>query len=223
MTQTAEQLNPESLVARIVAELQANPVAQQMLLRALLTNEFLGMPAGLDAVRADVAEITRKLTTVESKVTNLERDVSTLKGDSLEFKIPRSIRPYLSQKLALRRPHIMQSATALEPDREMQEAVYHAVDSDVITIDQEERIASTDLIMRAQRQRDLATVWIAVEASNTINSYDVERARESADALLAVHEEDRSIAAVMGYAIRDEDRRLANARGVEVFILEENR
>ena len=105
----------------------------------------------------------------------------------------------------------------------MQEAVYHAVDSDVITIDQEERIASTDLIMRAQRQRDLATVWIAVEASNTINSYDVERARESADALLAVHEEDRSIAAVMGYAIRDEDRRLANARGVEVFILEENR
>ena len=112
MTQTAEQLNPESLVARIVAELQANPVAQQMLLRALLTNEFLGMPAGLDAVRADVAEITRRLTTVESKVTNLERDVSTLKGDSLEFKLPRSIRPYLSQKLALRRPHIMQSATA---------------------------------------------------------------------------------------------------------------
>ena len=44
-------------MARIIAELEANPVAQQMLLRAMLTNEFLEMPVRLDTIERDVAEI----------------------------------------------------------------------------------------------------------------------------------------------------------------------
>ena len=52
-----ERTDPESLVARIVAELQASPEAQRLMLRALLTNEFLGMPAHLDAIEKDVAEL----------------------------------------------------------------------------------------------------------------------------------------------------------------------
>ena len=255
MTQTTEQLDPQSLVARIISEIQANPVAQQMLLRALLTNEFMGMPARLDAIQADVAEIRRRVTTLDrdvstlksdvatlksdvttlksdvttlksdvttlkSDVKTLKSDVATLKGDSLEVKIPRSIRPYLSQKLALRRPRIMQSAVTVEADRELRDAVYRAVDKNVITVDQEDRIAMTDLILRARRRDDgTATVWVAVEASNTINQSDIERARESADALQAVFDQ-RSIAVAMGYTIRDEDLRLADTVGVDVFIVE---
>ena len=216
MAQTTEQLDPQSLVARIISEIQANPVAQQLLLRAMLTNEFLGMPARLDAIEADVAEI-------KMRVSALERDVATLRGDSLEVKIPRSIRPYLSQKLALRRPRIMQSAMTVEPDRELRETVYRAVDENVITVDQEDRIGMTDLILRARRRDDsMAVVWVAVEASNTINRNDIERARESADTLRAVFDED-SIAVAMGYAIREEDLRLADTAGVDVFIVDENR
>lgn len=48
-------------MARSIAELQANPAAQQMLLRAMPTNEFLGMPARLDAIERDVAEIKRRV------------------------------------------------------------------------------------------------------------------------------------------------------------------
>ena len=55
--QAAEQLDPESLVAGIMAELKANPAAQQMLLRAMLTREVLGMPVRLNAIERDVAEI----------------------------------------------------------------------------------------------------------------------------------------------------------------------
>ena len=42
----------------MIAELQANPEAQRLMLRVLLTNEFLGMPARLDRIEKDVAEIT---------------------------------------------------------------------------------------------------------------------------------------------------------------------
>ena len=226
--QAAERLDPESLVARIIAELQANPAAQQLLLRAMLTNEFLGMPARLDAIKRDVAEIRKRVSTLEhdlgeikSRVTTLERDVAALKGDSLEVRIHQRIRPYLSQKLRLRRAHTVHSPV-VDTDRDLQEAVYDAVDADRITENQEARVFATDLILRAQRAKDRTTVWVAVEASNTLDQRDVERARESADALQAIFGE-QSTAAVMGHSIPAGPRQVAEASGVEVFLVEPNR
>lgn len=212
--QGAERLDPESLVARIIAELQIHPAAQQLLLRAMLTNEFLGMPARLDAIERDVADITRR-------VTALERDVASLKGDSLEVRIHQRIRPYLSQKLGLRRPHTVHSLV-VDTDRDLQKAVYAAVDADRITANQEARVFATDLILQARRAKDRTTVWVAVEASNTLDERDVERARQSADALHAIFGE-QSTAAVMGHSIPAEPRQLAEACGVEVFLVEPNR
>lgn len=51
----------ESLVARIIAELRADPDAQTLLLRALLTNEWLGMPIHLERIEAAVAELNAPL------------------------------------------------------------------------------------------------------------------------------------------------------------------
>ena len=212
-SQAAEPLDPESLVGRIIADLQANPAAQQLLLRAMLTNEFLGMPARLDAIERDVTQITRR-------VTALERDVAALRGDSLEVRIHQRIRPYLSQKLGLRRPQTLHSVV-VDTDRELQKAVYAAADADRITANQEARVFATDLILRAQRRSDRATVWVAVEASNTLDQRDIERARESAAALQAIFGE-QSTAAVMGHAIPAEPRRLADASGVEVFLIDSN-
>ena len=234
-SQAAEHLDPESLVARIIAEIQANPAAQQLLLRAMLTNEFLGMPARLDAIERDVAEIKSRVTTLEHDVAEIKSrldtvehdvgeikiDVAALKGDSLEVRMHKWIRPFLSQKLGLRRPDIVQGA-ATDTDRGLQEAIYKAVDTNRITPRQEARIFATDLILRAQRGSDRTIVWVAVEASNTLDERDVERARESAEALQAIFG-DQSTAAVMGHAIPTEPRRLADASGVEVFLLEANR
>ena len=64
----SQQLDAESLVARMVAELQANPEAQRLMLRVLLTNEFLGMPARLDRIEKDVAELKARVTSLEAKV-----------------------------------------------------------------------------------------------------------------------------------------------------------
>lgn len=220
LAQAAGRLDPESLVARIIAELQANPAAQQLLLRAMLTNEFLGMPVRLDAIEREVAEIKRRVTRLESDVATLKSDVAALKGDSLEIKLHRRIRPYLSQKMGLRRARTLHSAVA-DTDRDLCEALYDAVDADRITEKQETRVFATDLILRAERRDDRATVWVAVEASNTLDARDIERAQESADALQAIFG-DRALGAVMGYAIPDDHRRLAGARGVEVFVIEEN-
>ena len=82
----SEHLDPESLVARIIAELQANPAAQRLLLRALLTNEFLGLPARLDRIEKDIAELKADVAELKTDVAELKTDVAELKTDVAELK-----------------------------------------------------------------------------------------------------------------------------------------
>ena len=84
---TEPHLDPESLVARIVEELRANPEAQRLLLRVLLTNEFLGMPARLQNIEKDVAELKATTARLETDVAELKATTARLETDVAELKV----------------------------------------------------------------------------------------------------------------------------------------
>ena len=216
----AQRLAPESLVARIIDELQANPEAQALLLRALLTNEFLGMPARLEGVEADVAEMKINIAALKADVAELKTDVAVLKGDSLEAKLHRKARPLLSQKFNLRRTQIVHSPLQ-ETTRDLFLPIEGALGSGLISAAQETRIDATDIILRAQRQDDRSTVWVAMEVSNDIGQNDIERVHESAEALSAVFHQD-VMAVVTGYSIRSEDEDRAGKANVHVLLVSES-
>ena len=213
MTTISSSLDSESLVARIIAELQANPDAQPLLLRALLTNEFLGMPIRLERIEADVAELKIRMTSVEI-------DLAVLKGNMLEVKLHRRIRPLLSQRLDLRRAQVLQSPVQ-DTHPELFQPVEEAFDGGVIDDGQETRINATDFIVRALRKADRATVWVAVEVSNAISQRDLERARQAADALSAVFLQD-TLAVVVGYRIQPQDQQRGDEAGVHTLLVEED-
>ena len=71
---TVHALNPESLAERMVAELNENPEARRLLLRALLTDEFLMLPAKVD-----------RLMDLPYRVERLEAGVSDLKDGQTEI------------------------------------------------------------------------------------------------------------------------------------------
>ena len=226
MTTIPSSLDSESLVARIIAELQANPNAQTLLLRALLTNEFLGMPIRLERIEADVAEFKVRLERVEADVaelktrmTRVETDLAILKGDMLEVKLHRRIRPLISQRLGLRRAQVLQSPVQ-DTHPELFQPVEEAFDAGVIDDGQETRINATDLIVRAQRKANRTPVWIAVEVSNAISQRDLERARQAADALNAVFLQD-ALAVVIGYRIQPQDQQRWDEAGVHTLLVEE--
>ncbi len=233
MTATPPQLDPDSLVARMIAELQANPDAQALLLRALLTSEFLGMPIRLERIEADIAELkaaavvtnTRldrleaTMTQFDARLGRVENDVAVLKGDGLEVKLHRRIRPLISQRFNMRRPQMMQSPVQ-DTSPELFEPVEEAADNGTITDAQETRLNTTDVILRAQRKSDRAQVWVVVEVSNSISRHDIERVRQSAEALMAVFQQE-VMAVVAGYRIHPQDQEQADSAGVYTILIEE--
>jgi len=234
---SSSQLDPESLVARIIEELRANPDAQRLLLRALLTNEFLGIPARLDRIEKDIAELKTDVAELKTDVAELKTDVAELKtdvaelktttrdlvndvgylkGSDLEMRVHRRIRPLLSQHLGLRRARIVQSALHQAPE-DFELRVAQAADEERITGEQEHRIIATDIILHA-RSRDRGPVWIAVEVANRINGADIGRSRQSADTLAAVFGDD-ALPVVVGQRIDPADRQRAEAAGVSYLPL----
>ena len=252
MTTTPTPIDPESLVAHIMEELRANPAAQSLLMQALLTREFLGMPLRLEHIETQLDAILGRVDSLEDgqrrlegrmdsledgqrrlegrmdsledgqrrlegRMDSLDNKVGSLVGDVLELKLPGKIVPLLSQKILLRRAEIMHSP--ISSSLELSDAVADAADTGVLENWQEARIGLTDIIIRAQRRLDRAWVWVAVEVSGTIHLGDIERARQSADALTAVFSQD-AIAVVAGNRIDPEESRRADAAGVEALLIE---
>ena len=208
----------------MVAELQANPVARELLLRSVLTQEFLGLPARMEAVENRLESVEDRLTRLELAVTQLVEtlrqlaiDVGYLRGAGLETKLHRSVRSRVSQALGLRRARIMQSEL-LEPLPELVQRMDAALADGLITDDQDSRVEATDVILRAERKGGQEWLWVAIEASSSIHERDIQRARESAD-ILALMFEEPSEAAVVGHRISDMDSQRASDSRVHVLIV----
>ena len=293
-TATPVQTDSETLVNRIIAELRADPAAQDMLLKALLTGEFLGIPVRLEGIEETLrsiqasigaietrldrleagqqrtetrldrleagqqrteerldriedrqqrtedrldrlettvdridntvnrldATVTRLDTTVtrlDATVNRLDGTVGNLSGSDFEFKLSKSIRSILSQRLELRRPRIILSARHDMSD-EFYAQLEDAVEQNLISDAQSERIERTDIIIRAQRKSDRAWIWIAVEASVSIHRDDIDRARQSADALAAVFAEP-ALPVAVGQRIAPPETQHAQAAAVHTTIV----
>ena len=202
---TEPQLDAESLVARIIAELEGNPEARRLLLRALLTDELLRVPARLDRIENDIA--------------GLKNDVGHLKGSALESRLHKILGGIVSQPLLLRRPRIMKSPL-LEWLPDLSEPIEAALDENRISYDEYIRILRTDCIIRGQRRSDQRIVWVAGEASNRVGESDIQRARFSADILSTVFQAD-TIPVVVGYSIDPRDLARAEAEGVKYMEVED--
>ena len=91
-----QPLNPQSLAERMVAELNENPEARRLLLRALLTDEFLMLPAKVDRLmdlpdrvkrlESDVSDLKAGQSDIISRQTRMEGDIADLKAGQAELQ-----------------------------------------------------------------------------------------------------------------------------------------
>ena len=79
---TSQTLNPETLAARLASELNENPAARRILLRTLLTDDFLLLPSKVDSLM----DLPAKVEGLSIRVDYLEQDVSDLKAGQVRIE-----------------------------------------------------------------------------------------------------------------------------------------
>ena len=188
-----------------------------------LTEEVRALTAKVDAF---VEATNRRLDSLEEGQRRLEKRMDRMQyrldrlwGSDLEAQLHNKLPTPVRREFDVRHPRPVWAAriAGIRGSSRFEDDVDAASDAGKITENEETRLRVTDLIMRARRNSDGATIWFAVEASGVINIDDIDRARQSADAITKVYEQD-AVPIVYGYRISDHQRRQAHEQGVHVFI-----
>ena len=183
-TETPDQTDPESLVARMIGELNANPEAKTLLLRALLTDDFLLLPAKVD-----------RLMELPAKVDHLQEDVSKLM--ELPAKVDRlqeEVRQITTDLAPIRGSHARDAAQravrriARMVNCQLQEQLNDddlygfTANNDTTDITPEDlkSFENADIVLRAIHRDTGEIHYIAVEASFTGGEDDTRRALRNA-------------------------------------------
>ena len=157
---------------------------------------------------------------LEKRMDRMQSRLDQLWGDRLEAKLPSRLTTPLIREFDVRRSqYVWAGNRVLIGDRNPKfiDDAYAAADAGKITEQEVTRLQATDLVIRARRNSDDATIWFAVEASGVINKDDIDRARQSADAITKVYEQD-AVPLVYGIRIPYQQREQAREQGVRVFI-----
>ena len=216
---TTQSTSDESLVARIIQELEDQPQARMLLLQTLLTEEFLLLPSRMDRVEESISSLTVEVRALGEQVSSLANTVmflsqrvdslavyvNALRGEAEERKVAFKVNSVISQPLGLTRTRVVLSIGEVPP-RELLDPIEDAREEDRITDEQIRGILDTDLVFFARRRRigsaEREPVWCAVEISTTVREDDVVRARQGAEALQKAVGID-TLAIVAGPSIND--------------------
>ena len=234
--------NPESLVDRIIAELEARPEVKPALLRALLTDEFLLLPAKVDRLmelvpaveklQQDVSELKEGYARLEAGQARLEErqdrleagqarlergqqrmggELSKLSGSQYQRHVTR-----IGYRLVRRKMGI-QDARILHADPEFRAIMAIRVGDEAeaegrITEAENDLLMLSDAILGGVDEAG-QPVQVLLEVSLTVQQHDIERA-EARARILEKANGIRTLAAVVGENIPEEERTRAQERGV---------
>ena len=237
--------DPESLVNRIIAELEARPEVKPALLRALLTDEFLLLPAKVDRLmeliptmeklQQDVSELKEGQARLEERQDRLEADVSDLKagqarlergqqrmGGQLSNLTGSQYQRHVAEigYRLVRRELGIQDAHLLDadsaPGKRMIIDISDAAEAaGRITVAESDEVILSDVILTGVDEAS-QPVQVLLEVSLTVQQHDIERA-EARARILEKATGIRTLAGVVGENIPEEERTRAQGRGVTCF------
>ena len=231
--------DPESLVNRIIAELEARPEVKPALLRALLTDEFLLLPAKVDRLMDDVSELKGDVSELQSGQARLEEgqarleerqgrleegqarletgqqrmsgELSNLTGSQYQRHVTE-----IGKRL-VRREMGVHDARLLHADLAFGERMAIQISDDAeaegrITAHEADEVILSDIILAGVDETS-QPVQVLLEVSLTVQQHDIERA-EARARILEKATGIRTLAGVVGENVPEEERTRARGHGV---------
>lgn len=233
-------MTPEELIAII----EQSPELQKAIRKYVLTEEFLAVPARLDKIESDIADLKagqerleerqgrlekgqerlekgqehleQGQTRIEDRMNKLDGRMDRLSGYYYEQKAIKNCRSIITQQTGMGRVKIRFSQANHPEDPEMTERMDQAADRGEISQEEEAALWSADLIASATNRTTGERVNIVAEASISLSDNDIDRAKDRA-ATLAKATGETTLAMVI--CARAEEPRIGKARQDEVTIL----
>lgn len=157
---------------------------------------------------------------MESRQEGMDKRLADLDGmvagAEYEVKVIRNLRA-IARDSSLHRIRSLFSRNK-DNDQQLDERLDQAVAENRITEDQALDIQNSDVIAQAQDKETGQWVYVAIEASRTVRTGDVERAARRAE-LLEQATQTPTVAAVFGAEISEDARRQAAAAGVTITLI----
>ena len=220
--------DPESLVNRIIAELEARPEVKPMLLRALLTDEFLLLPAKVDRLMDDVSELKAGQARLEERQDRLEAgqarleagqqrmsgELSNLTGSQYQRHVAEIGKRLVRREMGVHDARLLHADLAFGERMAIQ--ISDAAEAaGRITVAESDEVILSDIILAGVDEAS-QQVQVLLEVSLTVQQHDIERA-EARARILEKATGIRTLAGVVRENIPEEERTWAQGRGVACF------
>jgi hypothetical protein len=229
--------DPESLVNRIIAEVEARPEVKPALLRALLTDEFLLLPSKVDrlmdlvpaveTLTQDVSELKEGQARLEEGQARLNvgqqrmgGELSSLSGSQYQRHVTEIGKRLVRREMGVHDPRLLHGDLTFGK-REAERIGDEAEAKGLITEDENDELLLSDVILVGMDEVG-QPVQALLEVSLTVQRNDIERA-EARARILEKATGIRTLAGVVGETVPEEERNRAQERGVTCFTVQSGR
>jgi hypothetical protein len=229
--------DPESLVNRIIAEVEARPEVKPALLRALLTDEFLLLPSKVDrlmdlvpaveTLTQDVSELKEGQARLEEGQARLNvgqqrmgGELSSLSGSQYQRHVTEIGKRLVRREMGVHDPRLLHGDLTFGK-REAERIGDEAEAKGLITEDENDELLLSDVILVGMDEVG-QPVQALLEVSLTVQKNDIERA-ETRARILEKATGIRTLAGVVGETVPEEERNRAQERGVTCFTVQSGR
>ncbi len=191
--------------------LDANEQFRAAVRNKILTEDLIRLPSEFEEFKKDTEDFQSETRT----------DLGDLKRLGLESRLQTVVRARLASSLLLGRTRVLRATDESRGNADFTDAILMALENDVISKHEQERLFVTDMIMRAERHNSPGeTLLIAVEASYKVETADLRKVRTSADALRKIFPDAEVKSALYFTDISEQDR--SSAAADEMILLQES-
>ncbi len=226
----ATQKQVADLLEQVLARLDALEARQEQHEARLAEVEATQkrMAALLEQVVDKQNQIDARLDRMDTRMDNIETSLRDVKrhsdsmwGEWVERKAADKLVPYIGHIYKANRvyPFWGEHGAAKDYRRDaFEDAISDAEDDGSIHHEEAFRLRETDLVIRARRKSDGATLWFVVEASGTLDDDDIERVERSAVALRKVYPHEEVAPMLFGYRISSRYKQAADDGNIQVVL-----
>ena len=174
--------------------------------------------AKFDALEARQDKTEARHEHADKRLNKLATDLAILKGIALQSQLHHVGLDVVVSRYRIRGARLVRAVgawSAGSSDTDFNDAVLDAMDSGLISEDDYTRLMATDMVVSGALAG--TNVYVAVEASFTISSDDIDKVKRSASLIKRVYPNIDARAALYYFAADDERRAAATDAGVEII------